>query len=110
VDNSFGMHVRLIAQPGHGGALAGVLLEAAALLQENPACLLYVVSRSTEDEDTLWVTEAWTDRDAHDASLKDERVREIIARASPLVGAPPDGTELRPVGGKGLQPAAYADD
>jgi quinol monooxygenase YgiN len=110
VDNSFGMHVRLIAQPGQGDALARVLLEAAALLQENSACLLYVVSRSADDEDSLWVTEAWTDRDAHVASLQDARVKEIIARASPLVGAPPDGTELRPVGGKGLAPPASADD
>ncbi|MDQ4026865.1 MAG: antibiotic biosynthesis monooxygenase [Actinomycetota bacterium] len=100
--SSYGMHGYLKAQPGQGDALAAVLLEAADALADVSECLLYVVSRSLDDEDTVWVTEAWSNRQAHDDSLKDERVKALIQRAMPLVAGPPEATELRPQGGKGL--------
>jgi quinol monooxygenase YgiN len=101
---SFGMHGRIVAQPGQGDQLAGMLLEAAKGLEENPECLLYVVSRSLDDPDSVWVTEAWTDRAGHDASLQDEAARALIGRARPLIAAFADRAEFRPEGGKGLPP------
>jgi quinol monooxygenase YgiN len=98
----YGMHGRIVAQPGRGDELAAVLLEAAAGLEGNPDCLLYVVSRAADDPDSVWVTEAWTDRTAHDASLEDPRARELIARARPMIADFADRAELRPEGGKGL--------
>ncbi len=102
VAHSFGMHGRLIAKPGQGDQLAGMLLEAAATLADNEECLLYVVSRSLDDPDSVWVTEAWSDRAAHDASLTDERARALIERAGPLIASFADRAEFRPEGGKGL--------
>ena len=99
------MHVRFTAQPGQGDALAGLLLEAAAGAGGLDACRLYVVSRSPSDAETVFVTEAWTSREAHDASLEDEAARAMIQRALPLLAGPPEAVELRPVGGKGLSPA-----
>jgi quinol monooxygenase YgiN len=98
----YGMHGRIVAQAGHGDELAAILLEAAAGLEANPGCLLYVVSRSAEDPDSIWVTEAWTDRAAHAASLEDDGARELIARARPIIASFQDRAELRPEGGKGL--------
>jgi quinol monooxygenase YgiN len=63
--------------------------------------LLYLVSRSPENPDVLWVTEAWTSKDAHDESLQDETVRAAVQRALPMI-AGVERTELRLVGGKGL--------
>jgi quinol monooxygenase YgiN len=99
---AFGMHGRLVAQPGRGGELATLLLEAAAALDGDPDCLLYVVSRSLADPDSVWVTEAWTDRAAHDASLERDATRALIDRAGPLIAAFADRAEFRPEGGKGL--------
>ncbi|HEY8770358.1 MAG TPA: antibiotic biosynthesis monooxygenase, partial [Thermoleophilaceae bacterium] len=62
---------------------------------------LYLVSRSPEDPDAVFVTEAWTSQAAHDASLEDEGARALIARAIPLMAGPPEATALRPLGGKG---------
>ena len=62
----------------------------------------YIVSRSPADADTVFVTEAWTTREAHDRSLEDDDVRALIARAMPLMAAPPDAVTLAPAGGKGL--------
>jgi quinol monooxygenase YgiN len=100
--SAFGMQVRFTAQPGQGDALATMLLEAADGLADLKACRLYVVSRSPDHAETVWVTEVWTDRDTHAASLEDERAQALIKRALPLLAGPPEATELRPVGGKGL--------
>jgi quinol monooxygenase YgiN len=100
--NSYGMHVTFTAQPGRGDDLAAILLEAAAGTQGDADCLLYVVSRSPADADTVYVTEAWTSREAHDGSLEDEATRALIARAMPLMARPPNAVILAPAGGKGL--------
>jgi quinol monooxygenase YgiN len=95
------MHGCFKAQPGQGPALAEILLEAAEGLRADDACLLYVVSRG-EDEDTVWVTEAWVDREAHDASLRAPGVPEMIARARPLIAGMDGRAEFTPFGGKGV--------
>ena len=94
------MQVRMTAKPGQGDALAGLLLEAAAALEHDQRCLLYVVSRVVGEPDVLLVTEAWSDRDAHDASLEDERTRALVARAMPLIDRP-EAIEIVPAG-KGI--------
>jgi quinol monooxygenase YgiN len=95
------MHGYFKAQPGQGPALAEILLEAADALRANEGCLLYVVSRG-EDEDTIWVSEAWTDREAHDASLDNPAARDQIARARPLIAGMDGRAEFTPLGGKGV--------
>jgi quinol monooxygenase YgiN len=97
----FGMHNRFTAQSGQADALMEILLSAAEGLRANDACLLYLVSRSPENPDVLWVTEAWTSKDAHDESLQDETVRAAVQRALPMITGV-ERTELRLVGGKGL--------
>jgi quinol monooxygenase YgiN len=94
------MHGRFKAKPGQGDALAAILLEAADALRANEACLLYVISR--EDADTIWVTEAWTDRATHDASLDAPEAKDQIARAMPLIAGLEHRVEFEPLGGKGL--------
>jgi quinol monooxygenase YgiN len=98
----FGMHGYFKAQPGKGDELAGILLEAAEALRANDGCLLYVVSRAADDADAIWVSEAWTDREAHDASLDNPAAREQIARARPLIAGMDGRAEFEPLGGKGL--------
>jgi len=75
VPELIGLHGRIVATPGDGDALVALLLEAADGLGDMNDC---------------------------DASLKDERVREVIRRARPLIASMSDSMELVPVGGKGL--------
>lgn len=96
------MHVRITARPGQGDALAALMIEAAEAPPGDDACLLYLISRSPEDADTILVTEAWTDREAHAASLREEATKAVLARAMPLIAEVAETTELRPVGGKGI--------
>jgi quinol monooxygenase YgiN len=103
VSELFGLHGRLLAAPGKGDELESILLEAAEVLEAVDDCLLYVVSRQPDTPEAVWVTEAWTSREAHRASLEDEETRAMIQRAMPLIAVVPErGIELRPAGGKGL--------
>jgi quinol monooxygenase YgiN len=102
VPELYGRHGRIVATPGHGDALVAMLLDAADSVSGIDGCRLYVISRAPGDRDSVWVTEVWTDRAAHDASLKDERVRAVIQRARPLIASMSDSMDLIPVGGKGL--------
>jgi quinol monooxygenase YgiN len=98
----YGLHGSFLAHPGRGDQLTAILLEAADALGADDSCRLYLVHRSLDDPDTVWVTEAWTDREAHAASLEDDATRALIARAMPLIAGVPESAELRTVGGKGV--------
>ena len=98
----FGLHVRFHARPGMGDELERILLDAAANAGRRPECRLYVVGRSSEDAELVWVMETWSSRAAHEASLEDQAARALIQRALPLLAARPQADELKPSGGKGL--------
>jgi len=98
---TFGMFGRFTAHDGRRDELLAILLDAARALEADPGCLLYLVGTSEEPE-TIWVQEAWTDEAAHDASLEPEEVRATIARAMPLIAGISDSTRLELHGGKGL--------
>ncbi len=62
---------------------------------------LYVVA-TTDEPDEVAVAEVWTDEAAHDASLRDEGVPELITRARPVIAGMTGQTRLDVRGGKGL--------
>lgn len=99
--SKFAMYAKFKAQPGQGEALAGILLEAAEECKSVAGCELYIVNASEEDPDTIWVTELWSDAEAHAASLRNEDALALIQRARPLI-AGVEPVKLRPLGGKGM--------
>lgn len=100
----FGLHGKLKATAGNGEQLASILLEAASLVSGAKGCCLYLVSKDKADKDTVWVTEVWDKKEDHDNSLQVAGVRELIARAMPmLAGSPEKGQELEVLGGAGIK-------
>lgn len=97
----FGLYGKLSVQVGQRNEMVAILLEAAASLQDDPECRLYLVNVSPDDPDTVWVTEVWTSREAHAASLTREEIKVLINRGRPLI-AGGERIEVVPVGGKGL--------
>jgi mannose-6-phosphate isomerase-like protein (cupin superfamily)/quinol monooxygenase YgiN len=92
-----------VAHPGKGDDLARHLLAAAAELERDPGCELYLVNRQRDAPDTIWITELWrsqADLDAAVQKIKDSpevaAVLELVERWEMI--------ELEPLGGKG--PAA----
>jgi quinol monooxygenase YgiN len=98
----YGMYVKFTAHEGKRDELVEALLEAATLMKTVTECELYVVNVSDTEPDTVWVNEAWTNAEAHQASLAMEETRQLIQRAMPLV-AGAEQIKIVPVGGKGIQ-------
>jgi quinol monooxygenase YgiN len=98
----YGMTGKLIARNGKRGELVAILKQAADLIAVLPECHMYIVNEDTSNETHVWVFGVWNNRQAHDLSLTDERVRSVIASTRPLLAAAPDGAELKVMGGHGI--------
>ena len=89
------------ARAGRGQELADLLLAAAAELEDDPGCQLYLINRQAGEPDVIWVTELWRDQAALDASLERIRGSEGVAAAMALV-EDWEMIELEQLGGKGV--------
>jgi quinol monooxygenase YgiN len=98
---TYGLLGKFSAQPGRRDDLVTHLLQAAKLLERNSGCIQYIVSTSDEPE-TVWVCEVWTNEAAHNASLEPEDIQTLIQKARPLIAGMSDQTRLTVLGGKGL--------
>lgn len=70
--------------------------------QGMPGCLSYIIAKDREDENALWITEAWDSQESHQASLAIESVQNAIAKGRPLIAGFGERFETAPVGGQGL--------
>ena len=100
--NRYGLFGKLIAASGQRDALAALLLEAAALLRDAPGCEQYIVSVAESEPEAVWVSEVWSTREAHDASLAREDVRALIGSGRALIAGMGERFEVVPLGGVGL--------
>lgn len=98
----YGMIGKMKAVPGKRPELIAVLTAGTG---EMPGCLAYIVAEDVKEPDAIWITEIWTDKAAHDASLSLPAVRDAIARGRPLIAGFELGAELRPVGDFARPPA-----
>lgn len=98
----YGRIGKLTAHPGQRDEIVSILLRAAGVLGRNDHCIHYLIS-TTDEADVICVTETWTTKDAHEASLESVEVRALIGQAIPLMrGSVSDQFELQVIGGKGL--------
>lgn len=95
----YGLIGQMLAAPGTRDALLAILGESVG---DMPGCLSYVIAKDPNNADALWITEVWTDKDAHAASLKLPAVQAAIAKARPIIAGFPQHFETIPVGGHGL--------
>lgn len=95
----YGLIGKLLAVPGQRDALATILLDS---LEGMSGCLSYVVAQDPTDPDALWITEVWSDKVSHQASLELPSVKVAIARGRPLIAGFRDRFETNPLGGYGL--------
>ena len=94
----YGLIGQMKAAPGKREELAAILSEGT---QSMPGCLSYIVAKDAADADALWITEVWTDKEAHVASLKLPAVQAAIAKARPIIAGFGHRFETVPVGGVG---------
>ena len=95
----YGLIGKMLAAPGQRDALIAILLGS---ITEMPGCLSYVVAKDVKDENAIWISEVWNDKDSHAASLTLPEVKAAIAKARPLIAGFGDYFTTEPVGGVGL--------
>ena len=98
----YGLFGSLRAQPGRRDELVALLREAVDLVADAPGCEVYIVSTSPDDADAVWIMELWASEADHDAVLRDDRIRQLIERARPLIAGMGDRVVLEPLAGKPL--------
>lgn len=90
----YGLIGQMLAAPGKRDELLAILGESTSGM---PGCLSYVIAKDPANADALWITEVWTDKDAHAASLKLPSVQAAIAKARPIIAGFPQHFETIPV-------------
>jgi quinol monooxygenase YgiN len=95
----YGLIGQMKAAPGKRDDLVAILAEGTGGM---PGCLSYIVAQDAADADALWITEVWTGKEAHAASLKLPAVQAAIAQARPIIAGFGQRFETVPVGGVGL--------
>lgn len=91
--NKYGLSGKFTAKDG----------KADELVSTAKGCHLYILSRDTQNEHDIWVTEVWDSKKDHDNSLQLDGVKELISKALPLIeGQPEQGLELEVIGGAGI--------
>lgn len=95
----YGLIGKIATTPGQREAFAAILLEGTTTM---PGCLSYVVAADPSNADALWVTEVWTDKASHEASLKLPDVQAAIAKGRAMIAGFSDRVETTVLGGFGL--------
>ena len=95
-----GFHATMNAAPGKGEALVALLLDAPSLINDD--CLVFLVGRSAQNPDLVFVTEGWSSREAHGRFFASDVAQAYVARFAPLVVGESVYVDEVPVGGKAV--------
>ena len=95
----YGLIGKIKVVPGQRDALIAILVNGVSGM---PGCISYIVAQDAADPDAIWVTEVWTSKDSHRASLSLPSVQQAIAQGLPLIAGFGERFETVPVGGQGI--------
>ena len=98
---SYGYIGSMKTRPGRRDEVVAILLSGTEGLRQ-AGCELYLVSVSSTDDVTIWVSEAWLSKEHHDASLQLPEAKAAIAQAMPLLTGEFTSQETTIAGGLGL--------
>lgn len=101
--NKYGLHGKLAAKEGNQADLAKILLRASVIVAASKGCHIYLISIDPKNNRDVWVTEVWDTKEDHDNSLQNQKVKELITEAMPLLDKLPEqGQEFTILGGVGI--------
>lgn len=90
--NMFAVYGRMTTQPGRRDEVADLIRESARAGGDASGLIAYSVIATLDEPDTIWVTELWTDKAAHDTTTHSEPVRKVTQQLSALLAEPPTGS------------------
>ena len=97
-----GFYTKFTTRESDRDTLIGILSEAASSMLSLQECQMYIINKEVANPKLIWVTEIWTTSEAHAASLQKEGVKELIAKAMPMIIEKPEQIQLIPISGKGF--------
>jgi quinol monooxygenase YgiN len=92
----YGLIAKIISAPGRRAELIGILGEGT---RNMPGCISYVISEDVSEENSVWVTEIWDSKASHDASLSLASVKDVVAKAKPMIPGFTRIAETNPIAG-----------
>lgn len=95
--NMFSVYGRMKAQPGRRDELIAVLLAGFRAGGDESGLLHYSINIAFDDPDTIWLTQLWRDKDAHDVTTRSEPVAAVSRQVPPLLAQQPEGGYGHPV-------------
>lgn len=93
-----GFHATIKARPGKGEAVLDILKGAPARSHDD--CVVFLIGRSSGDQDVIYVTEGWTSREAHARFFNSYAGQACVAALGPLIDGEPRYLDEVPVCGK----------
>lgn len=94
-DSLYGLIGQMMAAPGKRAELVAILRKGTGAM---PGNLLYLIAEDMGDPDAIWITEVWTSKADHAASLALPAVQAAIAEGRPLIAGFGVRAETSPVG------------
>jgi len=91
---------KMSVRPGKRDEVIEILLKSGAAFDDNPHCLLYLVSKDKQDENVIWIQDVWTDEPSHEIAMKNETMQQYIKQAMPLLTGMPEQIAVDSAGGK----------
>jgi quinol monooxygenase YgiN len=88
-------------KPGKRDEVVTILLSGLDGLKR-VGCIQYTVGGAASDDVTIWTTEVWESKEAHQASLDLPETKEAITKAMPMLTAEFSRVETDVSGGLGL--------
>jgi quinol monooxygenase YgiN len=92
----YGLIAKITSTAGQRAELVAILGEGT---RNMPGCVSYVISEDVNEENSVWVTEIWDSKASHDASLSLPSVKDVIAKAKPVIAGFTKIAETNPVAG-----------
>jgi quinol monooxygenase YgiN len=86
----FSVYGRMTALPGQRDELIALLLDGFRAGGEG-GLLAYSINAAFDDPDTVWLTQLWIDKEAHDATTRSEPVAAVSRQIPPLLAQQPEG-------------------
>ncbi len=81
----------MTALPGRREEVIALIKESARAGGDDSGLLTYSINLSLDDPDTIWVTELWTDQEAHDATTRSAPVTIATQNFLQLLAEQPAG-------------------
>jgi quinol monooxygenase YgiN len=89
--NMFSVYGRMTALPGRRDELITLLVDGFRAGGDDSGLLTYSINTAFDDPDTIWLTQLWIDKEAHDTTTRSEPVAAVTRRVPPLLAQQPEG-------------------